>query len=63
MTCPRALRAVPLAPQELPAAVGSFDRELDDVVPVLLKKAGDLSTAGVCMGWWGMPQLGVLRAD
>jgi hypothetical protein len=32
--------------QELPCSGISFERELDEVVPVLLKKAGDLSTAG-----------------
>lgn len=32
--------------QELPASGLSIERELDEVVPVLLKKAGDLSTAG-----------------
>jgi hypothetical protein len=32
--------------QELPSSGVSFERELDEVVPVLLKKAGDLSTAG-----------------
>jgi hypothetical protein len=33
--------------QELPAALGrSLERELEDIVPVLLKKAGELSTAG-----------------
>lgn len=36
--------------QELPGSGLSIDRELDEVVPVLLKKAGDLSTAGnVCV--------------
>lgn len=33
--------------QELPAVLGrSLERELEDIVPVLLKKAGELSTAG-----------------
>jgi hypothetical protein len=33
--------------QELPAVLGrSLERELEDMVPVLLKKAGELSTAG-----------------
>lgn len=34
------------AQQELPLSGVSVERELDDMVPVLLKKAGDLSTAG-----------------
>jgi hypothetical protein len=38
---------VPDILQELPASGLSIERELDEVVPVLLKKAGDLSTAGV----------------
>lgn len=33
--------------QELPVALGrGLERELDEIVPVLLKKAGELSTAG-----------------
>ena len=32
--------------QELPVALGrGLEREIDDIVPVLLKKAGELSTA------------------
>jgi hypothetical protein len=33
--------------QELPGSGLSIERELDEIIPVLLKKAGDLSTAGV----------------
>jgi hypothetical protein len=33
--------------QELPLVLGrGLEREVDEVVPVLLKKAGELSTAG-----------------
>lgn len=36
----------PVCPQELPGSGLGLERELDEIVPVLLKKAGDLSTAG-----------------
>lgn len=42
--------------QELPPVLGrSLERELDDIVPVLLKKAGELSTAGA----WRLPCQGL----
>ncbi len=43
--------------QELPGALGrALERELDDILPTLLKKAGELSTAGVAL-WLQTPTI------